>query len=391
MKRIKKALCLFGAVVALVCFSAPVSAAETSAGQSGMIDDYYNQQFEESGAADLPDALPEETRQQLEDLGVGDANWMDIQNITPQGFLGVIVSIAGESSIQPLKSAVSVIAVMLLCALLNGMRLSFGERTMGNVIGMVGTLCVCTIIISPVVSCIQNAAFVIKAAAGFLLACIPVLTGIMIAAGQTVSAGSYNLIMVGAGNAISLLAANVLVPLMNIFLAVSVVSSVSPNLNLSGLCQSFSKVTKWILGFCMTVFSGLLTLHGLVGSALDSTSARAARFVVSSFVPVVGSALGEALQTINGCVKMLKSGVSAFGLLAGIIVFLPAILQCLLWQITLYLCAGIGDIFDLKEITSLLRAAANTISTMLAITICCMAVLTVSTVAMLIIGGGGGQ
>ena len=88
---------------------------------------------------------------------------------------------------------------------------------------------------------------------------------------------------------------------------------------------------------------------------------------------------------------MLKSGVSAFGLLAGIIVFLPAILQCLLWQITLYLCAGIGDIFDLKEITSLLRAAANTISTMLAITICCMAVLTVSTVAMLIIGGGGGQ
>ena len=82
MKRIKKALCLFGAVVALVCFSAPVSAAETSAGQSGMIDDYYNQQFEESGAADLPDALPEETRQQLEDLGVGDANWMDIQNIT---------------------------------------------------------------------------------------------------------------------------------------------------------------------------------------------------------------------------------------------------------------------------------------------------------------------
>jgi len=102
---------------------------------------------------------------------------------------------------------------------------------------------------------------------------------------------------------------------------------------------------------------------------------------------VVGNALGEALHTINGCVKMLKSGVSAFGLLAGIFIFLPILIECVMWLITLYICAGIGDIFELKEITSLLRASSNVIETLLGIVFCCMTILTVSTVIMLIIGG----
>ena len=128
-------------------------------------------------------------------------------------------------------------------------------------------------------------------------------------------------------------------------------------------------------------------MHSIVATALDSTGTRAARFVVSSFVPVVGNALGEALHTINGCVKMLKSGVSAFGLLAGIFIFLPILIECVMWLITLYICAGIGDIFELKEITSLLRASSNVIETLLGIVFCCMTILTVSTVIMLIIGG----
>jgi len=141
------------------------------------------------------------------------------------------------------------------------------------------------------------------------------------------------------------------------------------------------------MGFCMTVFTGLLTMHGIVATALDSTGTRAAKFVVSSFVPVIGNALGEALHTINGCVKMLKSGVSAFGLLAGIFIFLPIIIQCLMWLITINVCAGISEIFDQHEITSLLKASVSVLETMLGIILCCMTVLTVSTVIMLIIGG----
>ncbi len=348
---------------------------------------FYEQQLKQSGAEELPDSLPNDTRKTLDDLGVNGIDWKNITSITPGNLFLQILSIAGGKSSEPLKAAVSVTAIMLLCALLNGMKLSFGEKPMGGVIGMVGTLCICSVVVQPIVSCIANSAGVMKAAAGFLLACVPVLAGIMIAAGQPVSAGSYQLLMMAAGNVISILSAGILVPMMNIFLALSVVSAVSPNINLKGLCDVFSKTVKWVIGFCMTVFTGLLTVHGIVSGSVDSAGSKTAKFIVSSFVPVVGNALGEALHTISGCIKMLKSGVSAFGLLAGVFIFLPVIVQCLMWLLTSNICAAIGDIFEQKEITSLLRACSTVLSTMLAILLSCMTVLTVSTVIMLIVGG----
>lgn len=376
----KKIVCFLILTLMMLAFTTTAYADEKQ-------EDYYSQQLKQSGAEDLADNLPNDTQKALENLGIEGTNWQGITSITPKGIFQQVLSVVGGKTSEPIKSAVSVIAVMLLCALLNGMKLSFGEKPMGGVIDMVATLCICTIVINPIVSCIANAAGVIKAAAGFLLACVPVLVGIMIAAGQPAAAGSYNLLMMAAGNIISLLSANILVPTMNIFLALSIVSAISPNVNLNGLCEAFNKATKWIMGFCMTIFTGLLTMHGIVATSLDSTGTRAARFVVSSFVPVVGNALGEALHTINGCVKMLKSGVSAFGLLAGIFIFLPIIVECVMWLITIYICTGIGDIFDLKEITILLRASGNVIETLLGIILCCMTILTVSTVIMLIIGG----
>lgn len=379
----KRFACLLAAGMLVFLLASPVGAVRNDSGARG----YYEEQLQESGADKLEDSLPDDTRKILRELGVDGTDWKDISGISPENYFQKILGVFTGKAQNPLRVMVCVTAVILLCALLNGMKLSFGERPMGSVIGMVGTLCVCTIVVNPIVSCISGAADILKAASGFLLACVPVMAGIMIAAGQPVTAGSYSVLMAAAGNAVSLLSANFFAPMMNIFLALSVVASVAPDINLGGLCSVLNKAVKWIMGLCMTLFTGLLTMHSFVASSVDSSGSKTAKFIVSSFVPVVGNALGEALNTIGGCVKLLKSGVGAFGLLAGIFIFLPAVVECVLWVLTLTLCSGIGEMFGLREITALLKAAADVVSTMLAILLCCMAVLIVSTVLMLVIGG----
>ena len=382
----KKAVLLIFA--AALVFAHPVTASAASAPVLPKgAEDYYEEQLRQSGAGDLPDSLSPETRKILGELGVEGTNWNAIASVTPQNYFMKILSVFSGQARNPLRILASVVAVILLCALLNGMKLSFGEKPLGGVIGMVGTLCICTVVVTPIVSCIRDAADVLKAASGFLLACIPVMVGIMAAAGQAASAGSYSVLMLAAGNAVSILSANFFTPMMNIFLALSVVSAVSPGIRLGGLCAALNKCVKWMMGLCMTLFTSLITMHSIVASSLDSTGSKAAKFLVSSFVPVVGNALGEALQTVNGCVKLLKSGVGAFGLLAGIFIFLPVLAECVLWILTLNLCAGIGQIFDLSEISGLLKASSDVVSTMLAVILSCMMILVISTVVMLVIGG----
>lgn len=383
MKRISL---FFFLIALLLLFPVPAAAAQQTSSQQEA-QEYYREQFQKSGAGDLQDSLPKDTQKILDQLGVDGSDWDTISAITPQNYFQKIASVFTGKLPTPLRVIASVIAVILLCALLNSMKLSFGEQPLGNVVGMVGTLCVCTLVVSPIVACISDAADMLKAASGFLLACVPVLVGIMAAAGQPVSAGSYHMLMVAAGDAVSIFASNFLVPMMNIFLAISVVSAISPNINLGGLCSVLNKAVKWLMGLAMTLFTSLITMHSIIASTVDSTGSKTAKFIVSSFVPVVGNALGEALNTVNGCIKTLKAGVGAFGLLAGLFIFLPVIAECLLWILTLTVCSGISQIFDLKEITSLLKASSDVVSTMMAVLLCCMTILIVSTVLMMVIGG----
>lgn len=385
----KKAVCLILLIAAAFFLHTAAFAASNSPSDfsSGDFSSYYKEQAKKSGANQLEDKLPEDTQKILKGLGVDNSNWSSIPSVTPQNYFQRILSVFTGKAKNPLRVLASVVAVILLCALLNGMKLSFGEKTLGGVIGMVGTLCVCAIVVQPIVACISDAADVLKVASDFLLACIPVMVAVMAAAGQAVSAGSYHLLMMAVGNVVSIFATTILVPMMNLFLALSVVSSVSPGINLNGLCSVLNKIVKWVIGLGMTLFTGLVTMHSLVATAQDSTATRAAKFIVGSFVPVVGNALGEALNTVTGCVKMLKSGIGAFGLLAGLILFLPVVAECVLWLLTLLLCSGISQVFELDGITGLLKASADVVSTMLAVLFCCMTVLIISTVVMLLIGG----
>lgn len=377
----KRFVCCIAVLFFTLLCTAPAFAQEIDT------DSYYKQQEQESGALDLPSHLPQETKEDLSKLGVDGADWKQISSITPTQLFSRIGTIAKERAVAPIRAAASVLAVILLCALCTSLKPAGGNAALTSAVSMVGALCICIVVVQPIVSCVDQAAKAIQAGSGFLIACIPVLVGIMAAAGQPLSAGAYHVLMLAAGNVISFTASNLLVPLLNIYLALSVVSAVSPAMNLSGVCNAFDKCVKWILGLCMTVFASLLTMHSLIAGSADNVGTRAARFVVSSFVPVVGGALADAFQTVASCVKVLKSGVSAFTLLAGLILFVPILLQCLIWMMSLFVCSGIGEIFELKEITQLLQASGKVVQMMLVILLCCMAVLTVSTVVMLVIGG----
>ena len=382
MRRILAGLCL----VCLLGFAWPVQAAETGEAGETFDQSLYEEQMEESGAQDLWDSLPEETQELLEELGVEGVGWESLAAVEPQSFFEMLLGIFTGGLSQPLAAGASLLGIMLVCALMNGMKLSFGERQTGSVLGMVGTLCACAVIAPPVISCIQQASTLIEGAGGFLLAGAPVLAGLMLACGQPVSASGWTVFLLAAGNGISLLSSVVLLPVMHIFLAFSLVSAVSPDIRLDSLCGVFAKTVRWVLVLAVTIFTSLLSAQSLISASADGASVKAAK-LFAGFVPVVGNVLGDAMGTVQSCVRLLKSGVGAFGLLAALCIFLPVVAQCLLWIFCCTLCGAAGDLLGQSEITGLLKAASQVLQTLLAIVVSCAVVMLVS--AVLIMQGGG--
>ena len=373
-------------IVFFFLFLPSVFAAEEPKG----VEELYKEQAKISGADQLEDGLPNETKNALDRLGIEGIDWNSFSSLTPDKIFSEIVVQVKNQSPAPFQAMTTVLAIMLLSALLDSMKLSFGDRPLSGMIGVISTLCICASIVIPIVGCIGHMSTIIQNAANFMLLFVPVMTGIMIAGGQAVAASSYHVRMVGAGEVISQISSSFLGPMLGVFLALSVVSSLSPKMNLSGACEMFHSVVKWVLSFVMSIFVSLLTIQSIVGTAADNTGTKTIKFAIGSFVPIVGGALSDAFATVQGCVKLLKSGVGAFGMIAAGVIFIPAIVECLVWMISISICASIGDIFELKQISGMLRASGKVISTMLVIILCCMMILIVSTVLILIIGGGAG-
>lgn len=350
-------------------------------------DEYYQEQMEASGADELPDSLPDETNELLEGLGIGSLNADEFLNLSPDKLLNQALNIMGEQSRDPLRCVVSIIGIMLLCAFLQGMKVSFGEQDLTRIFGIVCVLMCIALMVSPILSCIHDASETIHGSFVFMTAFIPVLGSVMTVSGQTVTATSYSFLMLGASETISALCSNFILPLLHIILALSITSSAAPKLNTSGLTAFLHKTVKWILGFSMSIFVSIMSLQTIVGSASDTVAVKAAKFVVGSAIPVVGGALSEAITSVQSYLGLLKTTVGAFGIIAGAGIFLPIIIRIILWQIGIQLCSAVGELLGLSEISGLLKSVGSVMGLLLAVLLCTALMIIISTGIMLTIGG----
>lgn len=341
------------------------------------------------GADKIIDSLPDEAKDSLSSIGLNGLDINALSNLSLDKIFGELFNSAAKNGKAPVGALAVIIAVMLLYSLIYGIRSSFDNNSLQQVMSVCLTLCVTGAITAPVISVIQSGISVITIAANFMLAYLPVMLAVMTAAGNGASGGSYYALMTFAGEIVSQAGSNIISPFLKVFLGLSVASAVSPNVNLGGFIKFISKLCKWLLGFVMTIFTGVLTLRQLVSSGLDSVTTRAVKFTISSLVPVVGTALSEAYKTVRGSVGLLRSGIGVFALIAVIVVFAPVIIQCLWWMLVLWASKAAGELMGLKEICFLFESVSGVVTLIMAILLCVAAVFIISTSTVLILGGSG--
>ena len=388
MINIKKFICVLIILpIAVLILSINANAVdENPDSKENTISETFDNQLKISGADSLFNSLPQETRKILADMGITSLNYDTITNINTSGIFEQITALIGTNSSTPFGSMMVCLGIMLLCSLVESFNVTIGEKAIGTVSSAVGALCVCTAIIVPVCSTISRTVEILNGASGFLLMYIPIMAGLLVASGKEVSGASYYSMMMCAGEVISQLSSKIIAPLMNIFLALSVTSSLSPRMRLNSLCSSVYKVAKWILTFSMSVFVTILSVQTFVTSSMDNVSRRALRFAVSSFVPVVGGALSEALTAFTGSVELLKSGAGVFVIIASSFVFLPVLIECIVWQFSFFFMTSASDIFGLNQMTNIFKMISKVISMIVAVLLCTMTIFIISTVIILLVG-----
>lgn len=338
--------------------------------------------------SELYNSLSDEVRQSLTNIGLTAADGNQISALSFDSVINEVKSLAADNMSSPLKGLLNITALLLLCSILSAYKNTLSSDV-SNVLNITSTLCVTCAVAMPAISVINTTSGVISAASNVMLAYIPVMTVAMASSGHPISGASYYSIMIAAGEGVGQLSSRIIVPFLNMFLGLSITSSISPDINLGGFTTIISKLIKWLLGFAMTIFTALLSFRHFITTSFDNVSTRAVRFTLNSFIPIVGSALSDAYKTVESSIALLKSGVGIFVIISIAFVFLPVILQCLMWILTLWIGKSTAEVLSLAGVSKLLDSITSVFSTLLAILLCIMSVYIISTALVLMIGGGG--
>ncbi len=342
----------------LLFFTFPVSAEDTAL--------FYEQQLEVAGVDELWNDLSEDTRELYRQIGVDSVSDLGDLTVQPQTLLSSLADTVAAESRQPLMIAGVLLAAVVLCAYLSGTRDTVSSPGLTTVYNQVSILAVCAVLLMPFAGLIGKVQEALSGTAVFLGSFTPVYIAILAAGGQLQTALSYQSVLLLFAQLLTFFSDKVLMPVLLCALALGVVSAVSDTGNLGKLGGRLLKASSWGLGVLSAVFTALLSVNTLLGSAKDTLGNRMMKLSISSFVPVVGNAVSEAYLTVRSCLTLVKSTVGVFGILTAGMLLSPAIIGCIAWLISLWLSSLAAEAFNQMEIAGFLKTVTGVIKAMLA-------------------------
>ncbi len=171
------------------------------------------------------------------------------------------------------------------------------------------------------------------------------------------------------------------VPMIYVFLCLSVASSALSEESLGKLRDFFKWLMTWCLKLVLYVFTGYISITGVVSGAADAAAVKAAKITISGVVPVVGGILSDASEAILVSAGLVKNSVGIYGMLALLAVWIGPFLEIGAQYLALKVTAAICSVLSGKQPAALIKDFSTAMGLLLAMTGTICLLLLISTVA----------
>lgn len=254
------------------------------------------------------------------------------------------------SLMEGIGTSLSVIAAALLICILQNC--AWGAA---DAVRLAGVVCISVLLFSPADAWISAAADTVCQLSEYGKLLLPVITAALAAQGGGSTSAALYTATITFDALLSGLISTILMPLVYIYLVFSVMQAAVGDTMMKKLRSLVKSAMTWLLKIVLYTFTGYISITGVVSGTADQNAIKAAKLTISGVVPVVGSILSDASETLLVSAGLVKNTVGIAGMLAVIAIvivpFLQIGVQYLLLKLTAAVCALIShkSIADLVE------------------------------------------
>ena len=371
----KKVIMIF---IILICiFYMNISLADTE-------DDVINSQMDSFNISSFIDEANKYTNDILKDINIRDLLNNAIKGeIDTNQLLKNIFPLLGNEIKGAFKVMGSILIIVLIHSVFKSISDNLNNKSVSQITYYVQYILIATVIMTNFSSIISLTKEAVGNMISFIQLLFPLLMTLMLASGSVVSVNLVQPIILFVINLISNIFQAIIIPIILVGTALAIVSKISDKIQIDKLSKFVKSSAVWVIGILLTIFVGILSVEGTLGSSVDGITAKTAKAAVSSFIPVVGKVLGDAVDTVIGCSAILKNAIGIVGVIVVIAICITPILKLavitIIYHLTAALCEPIAD----SKIVSLIAQMADTFKILLAI-VCSISVMLIIGITLVI-------
>ncbi len=270
-----------------------------------------------------------------------------------------VISLVWDEAQVMLPAFAVILAVALLCGALNSVKNSFMDSTMSDIINFIGYIMVGAVILACLIGVLQAGFDAITQMKKQMEIVYPVLLTLMAASGGSVSVGIFRPAVAFMSGAITNLFTAVVLPTSVAVIVLAFVGNLSSEVRTERLGELFKSFNKWIVGLSLGLFSIFLTVQGITSAQYDGLSLRAAKYVLSGSVPIVGGFLSGGLDLVIAGSAIIKNAFGSFAVFLLFGTLLRPLLLMVVFQLFLRLSAAATEPVGGKVSSFLSRLAGD--------------------------------
>lgn len=256
-----------------------------------------------------------------------------------------------------------IVGILMLASLVQGMP---GSST--SVTEMASSLAIAMLLFGNAHTLIGAATDTVEELSAYGKLLLPVMTAAMAAQGGTTSSGALYAGTAFFDTLLGSLISKWLVPMIYGFLALAVANSALGHDMLKKLRDFVKGMATWCLKTVLYIFTGYMTITGVISGTTDQAAIKAAKLTISGAVPVVGGILSDASESVLVGASLVKNAVGVYGAVALFGVVIGPFLRIGVQYLLLKLTASVCGVFSGKQAGELVQDFSTAMGLLLGMT-----------------------
>lgn len=276
-----------------------------------------------------------------------------------KGFFSYFGSQALGALSGTLATLITVVIIAMMNSVLSGLTSGFVKKQTIEIVHYVFYTMVVVIVMVKVGGIVKECKDFCLSVDRFSETVYPPLITLMSALGGSASTSIYKPQLAFFSVIISKVFGKIILPLFIASIAFCLIGNLSSTIKMDKIQSAIRYASTLIVSAIFGLFMTYLTIAGITGGMVDGVGIKAAKFVLSGYVPILGGYLSQGFDLISaGCV-LIKNSIGMIGILTVLFMIFKPILHIAIFSLALKIVASLVQPLGDKRISDFLYSVSN--------------------------------